>query len=110
MSAVCLPTYYATQNVLSGDGIFDIDVLDAQNQPIRVTAYDTVFVRPGRWVIAKCGSIINDTAGFITGPVQTYPRRVGGSLFLRVAKVEKQAIKFPDGVTYQCIVMTLENK
>ena len=110
MPAVCLPTYYGLQNVVSGDGIFDIDVLDAQGKPIRVIAYDTMFTRPGRWVIAKCGSIINDTAGFTTGPVQTYPRLLGGSTRLRVAKVEKQAIKFPDNATYQCIVMTLARK
>jgi hypothetical protein len=108
MPAVCLPTYYGLQNVISGDGIYDIDVLDAQNQPIRVIAYDTVFTRPGRWVIAKCGSITNDTAGFITGPVQTDP--AGVSTRLRVAKVEKQSIKFPDNTIYQCIVMTLVSK
>ena len=106
---MAIVTYYSKQNVTDNDGLDPTIVsgnfttivdgsFNANNTSFTISIDPDTISRPGQYVIIKASSITgysNSTLSFISNS-KLSPRQV-----------KRESVKYPDGLTYDCLVVTI---
>ncbi len=95
-------TYYALQNVVSGDFTYSCPAYDGGSMEFPIVLDAALITRPGRYVVIKSAAQLSDYAGATAS--------FSSSSSLRVREVTAAGIGEPinyAGTTFYCVVVTV---